>query len=230
MTESFDICTALADAVQDRARTWPFVADFAAYWQRPLSPDDGWSSAEVAAAEQRLGLCLPTALREAYLLFGRRTDLTSNHDTLLTPEELYVADGALVYRVENQGCASWGIALEDLAQDDPGTVIRVDLADKSQERWEAWESSLSTACVAMVMSEVVLSEDGFTDYLEMEDDGTELEELFQELPGVGRDLRWFVGPEVLIREIDGVFLHVRARTEEALEHLRETVPGDWLDE
>ncbi|MEY9967556.1 hypothetical protein ABIA33_005627 [Streptacidiphilus sp. MAP12-16] len=61
---------------------------------------------------------------QAYLFLGRRTDLTSNHDRLLMPDELYVADGALVYRVENQGAASWGVLLEDLGDDDLGTVMR----------------------------------------------------------------------------------------------------------
>lgn len=35
----------------------------------------GAAAADLDAAEQRLGLPLPAALREAYLLFGRRDDL-----------------------------------------------------------------------------------------------------------------------------------------------------------
>ncbi|MFI5755465.1 SMI1/KNR4 family protein [Streptomyces sp. NPDC051569] len=230
MTGIFDDHTRLSGALRDRSETWRFIADFAAYWQQPLRPGDGWSSEEMETAEQRLGLRVPSVLREAYLRFGRRTDLTSNHDTLLTPDELYVADGALVYRAENQGCAFWGIALEHLGIDDPGTVMRTDLADTSQERWEAWEPSLTAACVEMVMSETVQFENGFTDFMEVEaeDDEAGLRGLFTELPRVGRDVRWFAGPDVLIREVDGFCLQVRARTQEALDQLREAVPGDWL--
>lgn len=229
MTETFDIHTRLSRALHDRAEAWRFVADFAAYWQQPLQPGDGWTSVEVETAERRLGVGLPTPLREAYLFFGRRSDLTSNHDTLLKPDELYVADGALVYRVENQGAASWGVLLAQLGDNDPGTVMRVDLADKSQERWEAWDSSLRVACIEMVMSETALFEGGFTDFLDVAAEEVALEQLFRELPRVGRDTRWFAGADVLIRELDGFCLNVRARTKEALEQLRELVPGDWLE-
>ncbi|MEV4559266.1 SMI1/KNR4 family protein [Kitasatospora sp. NPDC049285] len=229
MTETFDIHTRLSEALHDRTRAWRFVADFAAYWQQPVQPGDGWSSVEIEAAERRLGLVLPAALREAYLLLGRRSDLTSNHDRLLKPDELYVADGALVYRVENQGAASWGVLLKDLDRDDPGTVMRADLADRTQERWEAWEPSLTVACIEMVMSEVVLFGDGLTDFLEADAEEVGLGRFFQELPRVGRGMRWFAGDDVLLRELDGFCLNVRARTEEALEQLRDSVPGDLLE-
>ncbi|MFJ6436989.1 SMI1/KNR4 family protein [Streptomyces sp. NPDC091416] len=229
MNEVFDMHTRLSAALHDRAEAWRFVADFAAYWQQPLRPGDGWSVAEVEAAERRLGLVLPAALREAYLLLGRRTDLISNHDTLLGPDELHVVDGALVYRVENQGAATWGVLLEDLDHDDPGTVMRSDLADKSQERWEAWESSLTVACIDMVMSEAVLFGAGFTDFLEGDAEEAGLVGRFRELPTVGRDVRWFADADVLIRELDGFCLNVRARTGKALDQLRNSVPGDWLE-
>ncbi|MCM2423261.1 SMI1/KNR4 family protein [Streptomyces sp. RKAG293] len=229
MIETFDIHTRLSEALPSRAEAWQFVADFAAYWQQPLQPGDGWSVAEVEAAERRLGLVLPAALREAYLLLGRRTDLTSNHDTLLKPDELHVVDGALVYRVENQGATSWGVLLLDLDDDDPGTVMRSDLADKSQERWDSWESSLTVACVEMVMSEAVLFASGFTDFLDVDAEEAGVVGQFRKLPAVGRDVRWFADADVLIRELDGFCLNVRARTEEALDQLRESVPGDWLE-
>ncbi|MFG3494261.1 SMI1/KNR4 family protein [Streptomyces sp. NPDC047928] len=229
MTDTFDVRAGMTGVLHDRARAWRFIADFSAYWRQPLRPGDGWSPAELEAAERRLGLNLPAPLREAHLLFGRRTDLTSNHDTLLPPEKLYVTDGALVYRVENQGTVSWGVTLDDLHREDPGTVMRADLADPSQERWETWESSLTVACVEMVMSETVQSPDGFTDYLEVDGEEITWEPVFQELPDIGRDMRWFAGPDVLIRELDGLCLQARARTEEALDRLRESVPGDWLN-
>jgi hypothetical protein len=226
MTDTFDLYTQLPEALHDRARAWRFVTDFAAHWGQPLQPGDGWSPAEVEAAERRLGVTLPAALREVYLLLGRRNDLTSNHDHLLTPDELRILDGALVYRVENQGVACWGVRLAELDQDDPGTVMRMDLADKSQEHWEAWESSLTVACVEMVMSESLTGE--FTCFLEMDAEETGLRELFRELPLVGRELRWFAGDDVLIREFDGFCLSARARTAEALDRLHDAVPGDWL--
>ncbi|MFF0413570.1 hypothetical protein ACFYUY_24420 [Kitasatospora sp. NPDC004745] len=90
MTGAFDIHTRLPAALTDRAQTGRFIADFAASWHQPLWPGDGWSAEQLAACEHRLGLALPAALRETYLLLGRRSDLTANHDTLLRPDELHV--------------------------------------------------------------------------------------------------------------------------------------------
>lgn len=227
MTEGFDMYGGMTRALLGREGAWAFVRDFAACWERPLAPGDGWDEGEIDAAERRLGVRLPAALREAYGLFGRRDDLTRNHDNLLPPKELYVDDGGgvLVYQVENQGCAYWGVLLKDLEQDDPPTVTRL---DGLGARWEPWEARLSVACIAMVMSEFVLLDEGPTDYVELEE-GTDLGRAFRRLPDVGRETRWFTGPDVLMREIAGEFVNVRARTGAALDTVREAVPGDWLE-
>jgi hypothetical protein len=70
---------------------------------------DGWSEADIVTEEECLGIRLPAALREAYGLFGRREDLTSNQDFLFSPGELCLSDGGqvLIFRHENQGCARW---------------------------------------------------------------------------------------------------------------------------
>ncbi|MFI2607514.1 SMI1/KNR4 family protein [Kitasatospora sp. NPDC018619] len=222
----FDIPAAMAESVRSRAGAWALVRGLAAYWGEPLGPDDGFTDAELDAAERRLGLRLPVALREAYRLFGRRADLTSSHDVLLTPDELYVLDGALVYRAENQGCAHWGVRLEDLGLADPPTVGRPDLADKSQERWEPWEERFSVAAAAMAMMEKLLEDHELTDALEP--DG-ELPDSLEELPALGRDVRWYRGPEVLLGVVEDAWTVARARTPQALDALYEAVPGDWQD-
>ena len=90
------------------ARAWALVRDFAAAWTEPLADGAGTRAEELERAEERLGLTLPTALREAYSLLGARHDLTGNQDPLLRPSALFVHDafeGVLVLRSENQGCA-----------------------------------------------------------------------------------------------------------------------------
>ncbi|MFF2075846.1 SMI1/KNR4 family protein [Kitasatospora sp. NPDC058162] len=224
--KDFDMRAAMAAARGGREGAWALVRGFAAHWGEPLGSQDGFTGAELDAAEQRLGLRLPVALREAYRLFGRRADLTSCQDVLLTPDELYVLDGALVYRAENQGCAHWGVLLDDLAQEDPPTVGRPDLADKSQERWEPWEERFSTAAAVMAMSEKLLEDGELTDFLESE---AELPDSFRELPALGRDCRWYEGPDVLVVAVEDAWIAARARTPEALEALYGAVPGDWLN-
>ncbi|MFG2716575.1 hypothetical protein ACGFX2_39590 [Streptomyces goshikiensis] len=108
MTQGFELAASLAGGVEGRSGAWSFIQGFAAHWARALESGDGWTEADLVAAGKRLGVRLPAALREAYLLFGRRRDLTSNHDVLLGPSELYVDDAeeALVFRHENEGAAS----------------------------------------------------------------------------------------------------------------------------
>ncbi|UQX04592.1 SMI1/KNR4 family protein [Streptomyces sp. RerS4] len=239
MKQEFDLAAALAGGVEGRSGAWGFIQGFAAHWAGALESGDGWAEADLAAAEERLGVRLPAALREAYLLFGRREDLTSNHDVLLGPPELYVDDAkeALVFRHENQGAASWGILLDSLQDDDPAVFIRFDLADKSAERWQGWLERLSLCFVEVVLSESVQAEVEPCDFLEADDDSIELlEENCVQLPFPAYPLgendyatRWFLGQNALLRD-DGMAILARGRTTEDLDRVRDLIPGDWLND
>ena len=110
MAAGFDVGQEVAASLGSRQGTWRFIRRYAESWLTPLSDDDGWPEAGLHAAEQRLGLQLPPAIREAYGLFGRRQDLTSVQDRLLGPDQLAVdtTGEVLVHRVENQSVAVWG--------------------------------------------------------------------------------------------------------------------------
>lgn len=232
MTRALDMTAGMHAAIRSRAEAWSFLADFAAYWRAPLQAGDGYDAATLDAAERRLGLRLPAALREAYLLLGHRDDLCRNQDRLLRPDELQVYEGALVYHAENQGAAHWGILLDDLGAEDPATVVRPDLADKSAEQWEPWTGRLSVALVELIMSETALYDgDGLSDGADLPDDTLEM---FAPLPALvpeetGYGSAWFLGDDVLAHVNDGVWLTVRARSADALDAVRDAVPGDWVN-
>lgn len=241
MTQGFDLVASLARGVDGRSGAWNFIQDFAAHWVRGLEDGDGWAEADLRAAEQRLGVQLPTALREAYLLFGRRQDLTSNHDVLLDPAELYVDDAreALVFRHENQGAASWGVLLNSLQDGDPAVFMRLDLADKSAERWEPWLEHASLCFVEIVLSESVQvqADEELCDFLNADDDSIELlEENAVRLPfpaypaGEENGSRWFLSQDALLREDAGVAILARGRTTADLDRVRDLIPGDWLND
>ncbi|WP_409474683.1 SMI1/KNR4 family protein [Streptomyces sp. HC307] len=239
MTQGFDLAASLARGVEDRSGAWTFIQGFAAHWAgAALGRNDGWTEADLDAAEERLDLRLPTALREAYLLFGRQQDLTSNHDVLLGPAELYVDDAkkALVFRHENQGAASWGILLDSLQENDPAVFIRLDLADKSAERWEDWLERLSLCFVEIILSESLQADEELCDFLDPDDDSVQLLEAnFARLPfpayptGQEHGSRWFLGQDVLLRDDGGAIL-ARGRTAEDLDRVRDLIPGDWLND
>lgn len=239
MTNGFDLGSELTANIGDRAGTWRFIRAFAENWRSPLIDGDGWTDMDLSDAEARLGLRLPAAMREAYSLFGRREDLTSNQDTLLSPAELYIDERqeALVFRVENQAVAFWGIRIADLDQPEPPVVIRTDMANKSTEQWENWLDRFSLACTEIVLSESLFSNEDLADNRELYEGEAELlQQQYSRLPipdyptsqTAMPAIRWFTGPDLLLREDQRAWLWIRARTIEALEAVRNQLPGDWI--
>jgi hypothetical protein len=225
---TFDVAGAAARAVEERAAAWRFIEGFAAAWAEPIEPQDGWSRADLAAAEDQLGVRLPEAVKEALSLFGKRPDLTSNQDRLLTPTELRVDRDVLVFRDENQWVAAWGTTF---AGDDPEVLIKLDLLNKADERWDPWLPRFSLACVEMVLSEALFRDGAETaDRETSEADISLLEDHFVELPLNSPGTRWFVSDDVIVREDDGQWLWARARTPYALDVLVKQLPGDWTTE
>ncbi len=90
---------------------------------RPWQPDDGYDEATLQAAEARLGVHLPATLRNFYLAWGRREDLTQTSYYLLHPEDLLIRANTLIIWVENQSVLYWGIPRAALAEPDPPVVV-----------------------------------------------------------------------------------------------------------
>jgi hypothetical protein len=238
MRGGFDIVRELAAGLDDRQAAWRFIRHFAANWLTPLADGDGWNDAELDAAERRLGVRLPAAVREAYGLFGRRRDLTSNQDTLLDPAELYLepAGEALIFRVESQGFAHWGVLTADLDQPDPPVMVKLNLRNDQAESWHAWLRTFSSTCIETVLSESIYAREELGDNKAQDDaDAEQLEQRYEQLalpdyptpPAGGAAVRWFTGPDVVLRDDQQGSLWARARTAAALEQMRRNLPGYW---
>ncbi|WFE94876.1 hypothetical protein [Micromonospora sp. WMMD987] len=229
MLEGLDELTA-----GDRHRGWEFVRALTAAFGRPVVEGDGVDPALLAVGEERIGFALPAALHEAYLLFGGRRDLTASQDTLVEPQNLDVdSDDVLVFRVEAQGCASWGVPVRAIGQDDPPVVV------DAGDGWVPYADRLSVALVEMVMSEAMFSAgERHVDNRELDDTVNALvSAAFECLPlpafpfwaGMdGPGVRWFAGPDVLLRNDGGTWLWVHGRSPEAVQAVRERLPGEWL--
>ncbi|MGI4790289.1 MAG: hypothetical protein ACRYFS_15735 [Janthinobacterium lividum] len=107
-----------------RSDRWSLLKDFVAEWHSPLKPGDGYSASELDAAEQRLGLKLPLALRECYGFAGKFIEAFSVNPYCFTPlYELSIQEDdhnqILWLFSETQAIVSWGIRQQDLAQDAP---------------------------------------------------------------------------------------------------------------
>lgn len=103
-----------------------------------LRPKDGCTEAALAKAEEHLGVRLPDALREYYLLCGRH-ELNRAHNELIEPAALCWESDHLTFLVENQAVVVWGIARDDCAKPDPPVFQ----AEHSKAR--AWSLESKTA-------------------------------------------------------------------------------------
>ncbi|CAL9308726.1 hypothetical protein SUDANB148_04405 [Streptomyces sp. SudanB148_2056] len=91
------------------------------------------------------------------MLLGLRSSLVANQDPLLPPAEIFVHDecgGVLVFRSENQGCAFWGVRLNDLDQDDPPVFVQ------ARHGWVPFLDRVSLACVELVLNEALFGGGG----------------------------------------------------------------------
>ncbi|MDR3033491.1 MAG: SMI1/KNR4 family protein [Kitasatospora sp.] len=233
-----DASLALRAGIHSPAQALEFVRWLAAAWtDRPLTPADGCPESELAAAEAGLGLRLPAALRAGYALFGRRDDLTRNQDPLLPPSGLHIDEelgGVLVFREENQSCASWGIPLSALDQDDPPVLV------EAGDGRIPFLERMSLAWVELVLTEFLLGSPHY--------DACELppallpaqHEHHARLPlpdhpmWAGRDdspVRWYAAPGRLLRH-DGLgshsWLHACTRTPAGLDALHADFPTRWV--
>jgi hypothetical protein len=93
--------------------------------ERDLLEVDGVSEEALAQAESRLGLRLPVALREYFLISGNADDANRMHNVLFRPDEFVLEDGYLVFMEENQAVVHWGIPVDHLHEPDPDVWQRV---------------------------------------------------------------------------------------------------------
>ncbi|WP_337662266.1 MULTISPECIES: hypothetical protein [Actinoalloteichus] len=235
MSESFDPAGDWPADPADRAAVWRYLCRYLGGLGSSIAPEDGCPADELDAAERRLGLPLPAALREFYGLLGRRTDVTSAQDTLLPPDRLHVDEhgGLLVFREENQDTARWGVAVDQLAAADPPVLLQHELSAGNED----FLPSVSLAAVELVLSESLFGPAGVVDNRYLDADDIELVERYcRRLPMPeypvwavpGSAVRWFTAPDLVVRDDGRSWLWVRARTPAALAALREAVPGEWM--
>lgn len=235
MRGQFDIVTAAGD-VHDRTGAWCFIRDFAAAWATPIAAGDGVTDEELDTAERRLGLRLPAAVREAYRLLGRRTDLTSANGTLLRPRELEYgrAGKVLVVRAEHQNVAFLGVSLADPVSDDPPALMYMPMLGQTHESWSPFIERFSLACVDMVLMECTEGGELSDGRFQVDGEPAALVDGLARLPYPrylsGYEVRrWYAGSDVLVRDDGGEWVAVLGRTRQALDAYRTSHPGDWVD-
>lgn len=115
----------MAESTGANADRWSATLHLINRFYLPLREQDQIPEERIVAAEQKLGVKLPKALREWLLLAGMRADYMGNQDQLCGPEDIAWSPDApdvLFFSIENQHCCEWGIQREDLGREDPPVV------------------------------------------------------------------------------------------------------------
>jgi hypothetical protein len=85
----------------------------------PLTKQSGISTATLDKAEKQLGVKIPIALRDYYLVAGCEPRFSACHNRLLSPSAWSVEKQRLVFMEENQSVCYWGVSVRNRDTDDP---------------------------------------------------------------------------------------------------------------
>ena len=113
----------LATIPARRSDRWQLLREVVVQWYPPSEAGDGVAQSELESAQSRLDHLIPAALREWYLLCGRRHDIWSRQDHLLPPGEIEIRGGYLVFLIENQNVVEWGVRIDELGLVDPPVYV-----------------------------------------------------------------------------------------------------------
>lgn len=113
----------------------------------------GFPKIEIKKAEARLGIDLPQILRKYYQELGNHQKLNQAQNSLLSLEKINLdKDGFLVFYVENQYVAIWGIHKDELKEVNPKVYRKVD-----NDKWELENKKLSSFLNSMAFMQAIYS-------------------------------------------------------------------------
>lgn len=98
-----------------------------------VTPNTGFCNNEINNAVDKWG-AIPKVLVEYYSQLGKHNDINRSQNFLIAPDELYEVKDYLIFYIENQGAAEWGIKQSDLSKENPPvycTKNRVDFSTES---------------------------------------------------------------------------------------------------
>jgi hypothetical protein len=115
----------------------------------PLMARDGITEARIAAAERKLGVGLPGALRDYYLVAGKERSLNHAHNHLCAPDEWEIHSRKLIFMEERQAVVVWGVSARSDPTGDP-PVFQGTMVDDEPSGWYREHAHCSAFLVAML--------------------------------------------------------------------------------
>jgi cell wall assembly regulator SMI1 len=126
-----------------------------AFPNRALNP--GFSRDEIAAAEARLRVSFPEALKDYLAVCGKTREMMDASYRMYSPDQIRVEDGHLIFCGEKDGTAEYGIPVRKL--EDSGEAFRPSVSAKAKnaEKWFSESSSISAFLLGVGGFQAVLS-------------------------------------------------------------------------
>lgn len=100
----------------------------------PVSKKDGIPAAQLTKAENKLGIQLPKALRDYYLVACKEKIFNHSFNRLCSPSDWEVHSGKLIFFEENQTVVVWGVPASKGAASDP-VVFQCPLVRGELDKW-----------------------------------------------------------------------------------------------
>src|SRR5579871_6848106 len=147
-----DLLRKLPDSREER---WNVLKTFFSGWYAQIGPADGFADQEIHAAEVLLNIRFPKALREWYMLAGRRSEVWSRQDHFILPERLAIKNEKLVIYRENQSVVRWAIPVDRLVDDDPPVLVS---DPRNPENWMEECPDISTFALSQMLRNTKFSE------------------------------------------------------------------------
>ena len=112
----------------------------------PLRAKDGLALKSIRAAERNIGVKLPKALTDYYLVAGRERTLNNAFNFLRHPSEWEVHSKRLIFMEENQCAVVWGIKGGSVPGNDPA-VYQSQIVDGEPRAWHTEQIKCSNFLV-----------------------------------------------------------------------------------
>lgn len=130
----------------------PYFASVFEVFGYPLAPGAALAPRVLEAAEARLGLSIPTALREFYLIAGRERRFGSCLHRFLPPSAWFEEGKRIVFMQENQSIGWWGVSVRNPGDDDPSVSLGM---DNEPIRWQREHRHVSVFLAVMLHYQAV---------------------------------------------------------------------------
>jgi hypothetical protein len=121
-----------------------------------LKPRDGLDEGWLKSVEEQLGVRLPTALRDYYLVAGRERRFNQAYSRLLGPDDWFISRRRVAFMAENQGVAFWGVQATAEPADDPPVFQGVE--GETNYWWHREHDQCSAFLLFMLVSNATYGE------------------------------------------------------------------------